>query len=371
VIRAVRSDLGVSVNEGSEQRQVGLEEVIQLIVDDPHPKKVMVVSDASRVARSETLGADWFVAVMGAGAQIEVAGDRRYRNTQEDFGAWRSECGSAAEHNYNQGNGTALGIAMRRLNGLPHGQFPYALGRDSGNGVRFLPHLSLVIKKFFSLANTGTSINDLIAVGFEDEWWYRFYGSHGYESQKDSIQRILHNPVYAGLVPVGDDPEVVAAGRFECIIPIEDFVSVQHQLPPRTPSHKEDFYLRDWLICATCRKRMRWSSVRLRSTTGQEFAHSDVYTCGVHGCRPKQLVEREFLHNQIHDIAPLAAWVRGDMDLATSWEEATDIDRFVLVKELFPNRIVVDRGVVVPTARIQRLLSSPNSNATIAQETPT
>lgn len=365
VIKDVRMDLGVSVKVGHEQHQAGLAELVGIINDDPHPKKVLIVTDASRVARSRALGSRWFTDILVAGAVIEVAGERRYRNVESDHRDWVEVCERAEIANYNQGNGTANGIAMRRLNGLPPGQYPYALDRDAGGGLAFVRHLSPLVLRLFESAKRGATWEQLVGIADDDDYWFRYYTTMTLEVSRDALQRMLRNPIYAGLIRVGDDPEIVTPTRFDSLISIDDFVEVQHQLPPRTPPRREEFPLWDWLVCGTCGKQMRWSSVRLTSPLDDTFAWSDKYTCGVNGCRPKKLVDRNSIHSQIDAVVPYAARVRRDMDLATTWLHGNLVDQHSVIRELFPNRLRVVDGQVRFPVRVGRVQSSVHFDGTI------
>lgn len=372
VIVATRYDLGVSVYANHVQHQRGLAELIGLMDEDPHPNIVLNVTNESRIARSEEAAREWFTNIMMTGAVIEVIGGRRYESTEEDYRAFVKKCADSEAENYNRGAGTYVGIAKRMLRGLPTGNYPWALERDLRGAHSFSPHLAPLAETFFRLMRSGAQLDELVDRALGNAWWPQRYNSQDVHVHRKAILRTLRNPVYAGLLRVGPDRELVTtASELPPLISLEEFVLVQHQHPVqfRRPPRQPASYLDGWLTCADCGKGLRRSPVRFVSPSDEVFVESDMYGCGVNGCRPRHLTETRTLLRQVDALVPTAAHVRGETELAVRWENGSWSERPVLLRKLFPNRIRVGREGIVPTTRIQRLLSSsPHSTPTIVQD---
>lgn len=147
------------------------------------------------------------------------------------------------------------------------------------------PEKARIVKEIFRLRLQGKSPEAIRAavrpMGFN-------------RSGNDAIQRILANPVYAGLIKVPaykNRPEYLTKGKHKAIIPENDYWEVQTGRKPIAIQNKDEVPLRGVLKC-WCGK-----PVTAGNSKGRKKYYW-YYLCSTH----RQSLSAEKLHNQLNEI---------------------------------------------------------------------
>ena len=139
--------------------------------------------------------------------------------------------------------------------------------------------------------------------------------SNGFKCSRNSFNKILKNPVYAGKIyipPFKDEPGVIINGNHEPIIPETLYHKVQEIINHRKPaniikkSDRDEFPLRGLLICCKCGRLLTGSSGL--SKTGRRYFY---YHC-TKGCKeiyPIDKVHRAFV-TVLESIVSRGEWIR-------------------------------------------------------------
>ena len=154
------------------------------------------------------------------------------------------------------------------------------------------------IKRAFELAETGIHEQIEIVDFLKDEGFAR--------ATKQQINKILNNPLYAGIIRVDWIPEDIVA-KHRPIIPLETFIKVQDILSGKRPKivpklrNNPNFPLRNFVICSKCGQKITgsWS-------TGRTKKKYPYYHCRTKGCSMnvrKDVLDKEF-YASLRSIQP-------------------------------------------------------------------
>jgi site-specific DNA recombinase len=149
-------------------------------------------------------------------------------------------------------------------------------------------------------------LSDFIILAFEEmatgnysqEDVRKRLGRKGFSCSRNNFNKIIRNPVYAGLLYVPafkDEPAETIHGRHEALVSIELFERVQYIISKKRPintmknTSREEFPLRGFLRCPRCGKMLTGSS-GLSKTKRKYF----YYHC-TQGCKEIQSV------NKVHE----------------------------------------------------------------------
>lgn len=182
----------------------------------------------------------------------------------------------------------------------------YSNSRDERNRPIIKPNESApFIKHAFDEMATGA---------YSQEEIRRRLSSNGFKCSRNSFNKILKNPAYAGniyLPAFKDEPASVIKGNHEPIISEELYDKVQdiinHRKPTNTikKSDRDEFPLRGLLICCKCGRLLTGSSGL--SKTGRHYFY---YHC-TKGCKeiyPIEKVHRAFL-TVLQSIVSRSEWI--------------------------------------------------------------
>ena len=209
--------------------------------------------------------------------------------------AIRSILGAVSQYeNEIRGERTTKGMKEALLQGrwvfrVPKG---YARSIDNKNKPMLIPSQeSKYIKEIFKLAETGLYrqvdiVNMLRKQGYK-------------ELTENKLNRILRNPLYAGLIKVSWLPDMIEAIH-EAIISKDTFYKVQLLLDGKRPSFaprvrsNPDFPLRNFVKCSKCEKKLTGSWSKGRKN---KYAY---YHCRTKGC--SLYVKKEALETSFYEL---------------------------------------------------------------------
>lgn len=186
---------------------------------------------------------------------------------------------------------TKAGIVQATLNGRHANLAPYGyINQRDKEGkpiIVIVPEKATIVRKIYDLHLSGTAINEIRKIAF----------SLGYtQKNKGAIQRVLTNPVYAGMLhaPKGAKiAEQYIKGIHEPIVSEEIFYLTQDKLSGKhiTVQSKEEVFLRGILHCPNCGKLM---------TAGNSKSHTARYYW-YYVCCKKNLSAKK-LHQQFDEL---------------------------------------------------------------------
>lgn len=169
---------------------------------------------------------------------------------------------------------TGLNQAMKRglvVNNAPYGYIKCRSERNEPT-VKIDETKAVIIRKAFELFLQGTGYREI---------HLELRRSYGYkQSGKGCVQRLLSNPIYAGLVRVSafmDEPAYVVKGIHEGLISPEIWWQVQSLMAPKTKTNQtlsEDFHMRGSVNCHCGRHLTAAFSKGKKIKVGYYFCHT-------------------------------------------------------------------------------------------------
>ena len=168
----------------------------------------------------------------------------------------------------------------------------YTSSRDHlGKPILVPTDEKVFIKEAFLLAETGLYRQTEIVNRLRRK---------GFSMSKSLLNRILQNPLYAGLIKVKWFPDYITA-KHELLVSRDVFFKVQAILNGKRPSitprlrNHPDFPLRNFVRCKKCGQKLTgsWS-------TGRKKVKYPYYHCRTQGC--SLTVRKEILENKFADL---------------------------------------------------------------------
>lgn len=169
---------------------------------------------------------------------------------------------------------TGLNLAMKRgywVNNAPYGYRNYRNNRNEPTLIIDEPK-AIAVRKAYEMFLQGTGFREIHLV---------LKHSYGFKMEgKGCVQRILSNPVYAGMVKVPsfmDEPEQIVKGIHEPIISSETWWKANELMRPKSRTNKmlsDDFPLRGSLNCHCGRHLTAAFSQGKKSRIGYYFCFS-------------------------------------------------------------------------------------------------
>jgi site-specific DNA recombinase len=204
----------------------------------------------------------------------------------------------------------------------------------------------LIFERYLVLQSTMKLMRELNEAGYRTKPRKRRDGtkSNGAVWSSSAVVRVLRNPIFAGLVPLGDE---VFEGEHKAIIVRDTFEEVRRILDGHTPAHAAThgrnpaYILRGVLFCGCCGKHFTPASTRKK---GREYRY---YRCttrdkgGAEACEgrslPADAIEGFVVDKLREEIG------RGDLAVAVyealEVRIATTLETLVAVRQRLPREI--------------------------------